>query len=73
LEQFIPEDSNIFIDRQKLKQVISNLLRNAFKFTQRGTVKFRVKSAKVSDIKALGFRLNGHLNGNFKPVLFTVE
>jgi signal transduction histidine kinase/ligand-binding sensor domain-containing protein len=69
----MPEDSNIFIDRQKLKQVISNLLRNAFKFTQNGTVKLRVKSAKISDVKALGFRLNGSLNGNLRPVLFTVE
>jgi signal transduction histidine kinase/DNA-binding response OmpR family regulator len=54
-QSFIESDvPNIVItDSQRLKQVIINLLSNAFKFTEQGHVKLRICAASSDDLEAL--------------------
>ncbi|MCW3805599.1 sensor histidine kinase [Plebeiibacterium marinum] len=66
-------DMDFCTDRYRLKQIISNLLRNAFKYTSEGYVKLTVKSATVEGLKEIGFNLNGKKDTNFTPIVFIVE
>ena len=67
------DDLELYIDRYRLKQIISNLLRNAFKFTAEGHVKIVVKSVDKDTLLNYGFTLNGIVKNNFKPILFVIE
>ncbi len=67
------DDLDLYIDRYRLKQIISNILRNAFKFTAEGYVKIIVKSADKETLRNYGFSLNGVVNTKFKPILFVIE
>jgi signal transduction histidine kinase len=68
------EDLSIYIDRYRLKQIISNLLRNAFKFTKKGHVKLTVRSVSADILKRMGFALNDQADEDtFHPILFIVE
>ncbi len=72
--ELINEDLSIYIDRYRLKQIISNLLRNAFKFTLKGHVKLTVRSVSVDMLIRMGFSLNGQADEDtFHPILFIVE
>jgi signal transduction histidine kinase/DNA-binding NarL/FixJ family response regulator len=60
--QFIIERSNdlpqyINTDDQKLRQVLINLIGNAIKFTQKGTVTLRVKSQSKNQIQTILFEI----------------
>ncbi len=66
-------DSSIFIDRYRLKQIVSNLLRNAFKFTREGYVKLSVKSVQAKELEAKGFRLKKMDKEDFHPIMFIIE
>ncbi len=67
------DELDLYIDRYRLKQIISNLLRNAFKFTAEGFVKIIVKSVDADILRDYGFSLNGVIKSGFKPVLFIIE
>ncbi len=67
------DDLDLYIDRHRLKQIVSNLLRNAFKFTAEGYVKITVKSVDKEMLLNQGFYLNGVVKNNFKPILFVIE
>ncbi len=71
--QLSDSDLDIYIDRYRLKQIISNLLRNAFKFTPEGHVKITVKSADKKSLIEAGFSLNGIDESDFNPILFVIE
>ncbi len=71
--QLLDKDLDIYIDRYRLKQIISNLLRNAFKFTPNGYVKITVKSADKDSLVDAGFSLNGIEEASFNPVMFIIE
>ena len=63
----------IYVDKQRLKQILSNLLRNAFKFTKEGYVKLRLKSTCIKELKELGFVDKKGWEEGFLPVLFCIE
>ncbi|WP_044212343.1 sensor histidine kinase [Saccharicrinis fermentans] len=67
------EDQNIYSDKQRLKQVLSNLIRNAFKFTKVGHVKLTVKRIPPKDLQTLGFENVRYEQDNMTPILFQVE
>ena len=69
----LDDDLEIYIDRYRLKQIISNLLRNAFKFTPDGYVKITVKSADKESLIEAGFSLNGIDAKDFNSILFIIE
>jgi signal transduction histidine kinase/DNA-binding response OmpR family regulator len=54
-QQFIESDipDIVITDPQRLKQVIINLLSNAFKFTETGHVKLRISEANAEDLEEL--------------------
>jgi signal transduction histidine kinase len=59
--------SNIETDAQRLNQILKNLLSNAFKFTEKGEVKFRIYEAKK------GWRQNPSLDAAKKVVAFEIN
>ena len=71
--ELFDDNEYVFIDKQRLKQIISNLLRNAFKFTKEGYVKLVVKASTISELKDLGFSLDNIKEDTVKPVLFIVQ
>ena len=75
VEEFLlPEEHEMIIaDKQRLKQILSNLLRNAFKFTSEGFVKLTVKNASENELVDIGFDLNASAKENLSPVLFVIE
>ncbi len=66
-------DLELYIDRYRLKQIISNLLRNAFKFTANGYVKITVQSTDSEQLLKTGFSLKEDKETNFNPILFIIE
>ena len=52
-----PEDTNmiIYTDQAKLKQILVNLLRNALKFTHKGSIRFGYLTSPVQGDEALEF------------------
>ncbi|TLX75360.1 hypothetical protein E9993_10720 [Labilibacter sediminis] len=73
LFELAPHDQEIYTDRFRLKQIISNLVRNAFKFTKEGHVKLSVKSVQPEELTDLGFHINGRANKDFHPIFFEIE
>ncbi len=67
------DDESIVIDRFRLKQIVSNLLRNAFKFTKQGYVKLVIKSGNEETLNQLGFDLSHKGAKEIRPIIFTVE
>ncbi len=67
------EEKNILGDKYRLKQVLSNLIRNAFKFTKTGHVKLIVKSATLEELRIYGFSVNGHHENEITTILFVIE
>ncbi len=51
------EDEIIYNDKHRLKQIISNLLRNAFKFTQEGYVHLTIRSVSTEAILEKNFEI----------------
>jgi len=68
-----PEDTIIIVDRYRLKQILSNLLRNAFKFTVEGYVKLTIRSINYAGLMRIGFDLSNVDEYDFHPILFMVE
>ncbi len=68
-----PEDEYIYTDKQRLKQVLSNLLRNAFKYTKEGSIKLMVQTVGLEELKRRGFGLEKLENRLLRPLLFVVE
>ena len=58
IEKGLPEE--IISDRQRLQQIVNNLLSNAFKFTSNGSVTINICKPKESDIKH--FDVKGDIN-----------
>ena len=54
IEKGLPDD--IVSDRQRLQQIINNLLSNAFKFTDHGSVTMNICRPKESDIVKFGVK-----------------
>ncbi len=73
LMELKPEDVTMITDRYRLKQVISNLIRNALKFTKEGHIHLTVKSSDKDELTQLGFELGENHVRDFNPVLFMVE
>ncbi|MDX1738271.1 MAG: response regulator, partial [Alphaproteobacteria bacterium] len=46
--------TQLYIDRTKLQQILNNLLSNAFKFTEEGSVRFCVSAASDEELEAAG-------------------
>lgn len=67
------EDEYIYTDKQRLKQVLSNLLRNAFKYTKEGYIELTVKTVDLEELKSRGFSFNILENKLLRPLLFVVE
>lgn len=68
-----PEDEYIYTDKQRLKQVLSNLLRNAFKYTKEGSIKLTVQTVEFEELKRRGFGREKLENRLLRPLLFVVE
>ncbi|WP_430931626.1 ATP-binding protein [Saccharicrinis sp. 156] len=71
--ELVGDDENVYSDKQRLKQVLSNLIRNAFKFTKIGHVKLVVKKVDSNELESIGFSVRGIGQNNMKPILFQVE
>ncbi len=67
------EDEYVYTDKQRLKQVLSNLLRNAFKYTKEGYIKLKVQTVDLEELKSRGFSVKMHENKLIRPLLFVVE
>ncbi len=64
-------DKSIYSDRFRLKQVISNLLRNAYKFTKEGYIFLKLSSVNSDQLAEIGFDI---VTGNpFNAFLFEIE
>ncbi len=61
----------IFTDKFRVKQIISNLLRNAFKFTQKGFVSLVIDACHKEDLVQKGFHITQE--PDFEAVLFEIE
>ncbi|MDR1205128.1 MAG: response regulator [Peptococcaceae bacterium] len=61
IEFFLDVDENVparlFGDELRIKQILTNILSNAFKYTERGSVTFSVKSSETDGAAALVFRV----------------
>lgn len=63
----LPEERIVYTDSNRLKQILSNLLRNAFKFTQKGYIDLIVKTVNLNELSTFGF--DYELKGENKKVL----
>lgn len=54
IEEGLPK--KIISDRQRLQQIINNLLSNAFKFTKNGYVKMNIRRPKKCDVEYFNFK-----------------
>ncbi|WP_282037303.1 sensor histidine kinase [Saccharicrinis aurantiacus] len=55
----LQKEEIIYTDPNRIKQILSNLLRNGFKFTKNGYVKLKVETISSNELSALGFDYKG--------------
>ncbi|MEM9777859.1 MAG: ATP-binding protein [Chloroflexota bacterium] len=58
IENEMDPNMQIWTDEQKLKQILINLLGNAFKFTQKGVVKLLVNQTQIRDESFICFKVS---------------
>jgi two-component system phosphate regulon sensor histidine kinase PhoR len=54
LENLIPDETQALVDAAQLKRVLSNLIHNAIKFTERGGISVRISDARPPGTRAEG-------------------
>lgn len=60
-------DYNIFVDEGHLHQILSNLMNNAWKYSQKNEDAIRIAVSKYSDVYSQEVRINIHDNGEGVP------